>query len=312
MARRSWKKWVFGLVLVLAAGGLAAWWFLPGYLLEWGIDRERTASRLTRKTITVDDHQIAYLEGGQGETIVLVHGFGGNKDNWTRFARHLTLHARVIALDLPGFGESTYLPEASYDYPDQARRLDRFVQALGLARFHLAGNSMGGNISGRYAVLYPDKVVTLGLFNAGGVRSPKLSELEQRIAQGQPNPLIVNSPEDLDRLLAFIFVKPPYIPGFARKLLVEEGRRHHESNQRIFKEISADRFGLEPDLGRIRARTLVLWGDTDRLIDVSAVPIFAAGIPGAKTVVLKECGHAPMVERPEETAGEYLAFLKGS
>ena len=61
---------------------------------------------------------------------------------------------------------------------------------------------------------------------------------------------------------------------------------------------------------RIKAPTLVLWGDSDRVIDVSAADVYTAGIAGAKKVVLSACGHLPMIERPQETADHYLAFLR--
>jgi pimeloyl-ACP methyl ester carboxylesterase len=99
------------------------------------------------KEVTLaDGTHIAYLEGGSGEPLVLVHGFGADKDNFTRVARWLTPHYRVIAHDVVGFGESTHLPDADYRYAVQAERVRAFVQALGLARVQLGGNSMGGGI----------------------------------------------------------------------------------------------------------------------------------------------------------------------
>jgi abhydrolase domain-containing protein 6 len=67
---------------------------------------------------------------------------------------------------------------------------------------------------------------------------------------------------------------------------------------------------LEPDLPKIKAKTLVLWGANDRVTDVSAVQVFKKGIPDCSTVIMKDCGHLPMIERPEEAAGHYLEFLK--
>ncbi|MEW6112154.1 MAG: alpha/beta hydrolase, partial [Thermodesulfobacteriota bacterium] len=172
------------------------------------------------------------------------------------------------------------------------------------------GNSMGGYIAGRYAVMFPEKVITLGLFDASGVTSPEPSEMAKLLAKGEPNPLIVGSAEDFDRMLKFVFVTPPKIPGFAKKVLVDQAARHRTSNQRISKQTGAERGALEPDLPKIKARTFVLWGDQDRLVDVSCVKVFEKGLASCTTVIMKDCGHLPMMERPEEAAKHYMAFLK--
>jgi len=68
---------------------------------------------------------------------------------------------------------------------------------------------------------------------------------------------------------------------------------------------------LEPDLPKIKARTLVLWGDHDRVLDVSCVQILEKGLPNCTVVIMQDCGHLPMIERPQEASEHYLAFLKG-
>ncbi len=99
----------------------------------------------------------------------MVHGFAANKDNWTRFAKFVTPVYHVVALDLPGFGDSSCLESASYSIADQAKRLNRFADEIGLKKFYIVGNSMGGHIAGRYTVMFPETVLTLGLFDASGV-----------------------------------------------------------------------------------------------------------------------------------------------
>lgn len=106
--------------------------------LRW----EQKLSRLERKTIHVGDHDIVYLEGGQGPTMVMLHGITGDSSNWVRFARHYTDRYRVIIPDLPGFGESSRIDSASYSIPVQSERLGELMRLLGVAQFHLVGNSM--------------------------------------------------------------------------------------------------------------------------------------------------------------------------
>jgi len=99
-----------------------------------------------------------YLEGGDPSkpTLVMVHGFGADKDHWTFYAPWLTKDYRLIAPDLPGFGENDRDGELPFDVGSQAARLKDFLDALGIDRPHLGGNSMGGWIALRFAIDYPD------------------------------------------------------------------------------------------------------------------------------------------------------------
>ncbi len=304
------KKKVVVLIAAAMALAVVLYFALPSLLVKWARDSERKAAGLHEKSLRVNDHEIAYLEGGQGEPILMVHGFAGNKDNWTGFAKFITPLYHVVALDLPGFGDSTCLENASYSIADQAKRLDQFADAVGCKKFDIVGCSMGGQIAGQYTVMFPERVLTLGLFDAAGVRSPVPSELAKMLSKGEPNPLVAGSVDEFNRLSKFVFFKPPGIPSFAKKLLVEEAMKHKAQNERIFKQLLGTRGALEADLPRIKARTLVLWGDRDRVLDVSSVQVFEKGLPNCTTVIMKDCGHLSMIERPQEAAEHYLAFLK--
>src|SRR6185312_4075249 len=100
----------------------------------------------------------SYYEGGDGPTIVLLHGFASSKEVWLPVAKLLTPHFHLIIPDLPGWGESSRNADAGYDIDAQASRLDAFVQALRLQRFVLVGHSMGGAIAGVYAAGHPEHV----------------------------------------------------------------------------------------------------------------------------------------------------------
>jgi pimeloyl-ACP methyl ester carboxylesterase len=284
--------------------------FAPSYLYKRAMDGMRKDAGLTLKTVNIPDFKIVYFEGGTGEPIIMLHGFGADKDNWLRFAKYFTSGYRVIIPDLPGFGESSKPENAEYTIMAQVEQLNVLVKELKLTDFHIIGNSMGGNIAGTFAATHPEMVRTLGLFDAGGVTSPVKSEL-QLLKETGINPLIVNNVEDYDRLLAFNFYKPFPIPSFIKKVLAEKAVKASEFNQKIFKEsLEADFLALESKLGVIKAPTLIVWGDSDRVIHVSSVPVFEKKIKNARSVILKECGHLPMLEKPQETADAYQNFLK--
>jgi pimeloyl-ACP methyl ester carboxylesterase len=272
-----------------------------------GIAAERRLAGLQREETQINGERWVWLEGGTGETVVLLHGFGGDKDNWTRFAR--SLHMHVLALDLPGFGEDDRDWSKSYDIAAQSLRLAAFIEARGLAHFHLAGNSMGGHLAAIYTSQHPERVLTLGLFDAAGVASPHESELSHAVDRGE-NPLIVKSPADFDHLIDFVFAKPPFIPPPVRRHFAERAAASAVFNEKIFQDYRARPQPLEAVLPQIRQRTLVLWGDTDRVIDPSAAEVMVLALPRATKVLMKDCGHLPMLERPEETAEIYQRFVR--
>ncbi len=303
------KKITIAAVSVPVIAAAVIYFAFPGVLYRGFIGLDRCRAGLTEKSVQVDDHRIAYLEGGSGATVLLVHGFSGEKDHWTRFARHLTPSYHVIIPDVPGFGQSSKIESALYDIESQVKRLSRFMEILNLGSVNVAGNSMGGRIAGQLALDNPERVLTLALFDSSGVKPPKKSPHQLAWDKGR-NLLLVENADDYDRVMKLNFSKPIWLPGPIKKYFAEKAVRDRPFNQKVENDIRARPQELEPHLGRIRARTLILWGDDDRILDVSAVKIFEAGIKDHKTVIMKQCGHTPMLERPEEAARHYLEFLR--
>ena len=303
------KKIAAFIVLVIVAAAVLVYFVFPEVLFNMTISSMRSSAGLSKGSLKVDNHRVVFLEGGKGDPILLVHGFTADKDHWTLFSKFLTPRYRVIALDLPGFGESSRLETASYDITSQVKRLDKIVTAMGLKSFHIAGNSMGGWIAGKYAVEYPLKVLSLTLLDTGGVVSCEKSELRKLIDKGE-NPLLVDSIEGFERNMNFAFEKPPAIPWGIKRYLAKRAVLNRNFNTKIFNDIIRAGYSLESDLHRIKTRTLIIWGDKDRLIHISCVDVLLRGIKDSRAIILKECGHLPMVERAEETAGYYGEFLK--
>jgi pimeloyl-ACP methyl ester carboxylesterase len=200
--------------------------------------------------------------------------------------------------------------DSTYSIAAQVERLDKIAEALSLSSFHVAGNSMGGNISGKYAARFPEKVLSLGLFNSGGVATcPERSELSRLLEEGE-NPLLTETPEDFEAMINFAFVKPPWFPGPVKKALAKEWNQSKPFNEKVFRELFVRESFLEPDLPKMQTRTLILWGDTDRLVHVSCTEVLEKGLQNSTTVIMKDCGHVPMMERPEETSRHYIRFLQ--
>jgi len=141
------KKLIIGTfvsLIIVVCMSVIVYFAFPLKMLTFFSNLERGAAGLTEKSIQVGTHTIKYLEGGEGQNILLIHGYSRDKDNWTRFSKYLTPEYHVVAIDLPGFGRSSKIEPETYGISDQAKRVDAFVTAVGLEKFHLAGNSMGG------------------------------------------------------------------------------------------------------------------------------------------------------------------------
>jgi pimeloyl-ACP methyl ester carboxylesterase len=304
------KKLVFGFI-VIALLPAAAYFLFPEILLDLARNVERRSSDLVKREARVDDHRIVYLEGGKGETILLLHGYGSDKDNWTRFAKYLTSDYHVVIPDLAGFGESSKLSKDNYDIENQVTRIDRFTEVLKLGEFHVVGHSMGGMIAAVYGVKYPQKVLTLALMAPAGLKSPQKSEFAKQLEKGI-NPYLVGTPDEYEKLISFLFVKPPPIPASVKIALAAQKISQRAFNEKILTDLRKAHLSLEPFLPAIHAPVLIIWGDTDKILDVSCVSILEKKLKNYQTVIMKEMGHVPILERPQETAISYLYFLKNT
>lgn len=253
-----------------------------------------------------------YLEGGPetADALFLLHGFSGDKDNWPMYARYLRKNYRVIIPDLPGFGDNARDPNGDYRMDAQARWLLAFADAMGIDRFHVGGNSMGGFIALKFTLKYADRILSLALLNSAGVLGKTKSELQIATENGE-SLLTVSSPEEFDRLLKFIVYRPLPLPGFIKQPYCEDLIAHRPFLESIFWSMAEELLDkpLNDQLPAIVAPTLVIWGRQDRLIDVSCVDVLKTRIPKNRCVVFEETGHVPMLERPAKSAAVHLQFL---
>jgi pimeloyl-ACP methyl ester carboxylesterase len=297
------------LALLLGVPGLGYLFLVlaPARATRMALQMERRYSGLARKEVSLPDgvHWV-YLEGGQGEVLVLVHGFGADKDCFVRLARWLTPHYRVIVPDLPGFGESSRLPDLDYSAQAQAQRLRQFLQILDIANPHLAGNSMGGQIALAYAAAYPPEVASLWLFDPGGIWHAPAGELEQLIREHGRNPLIAKTTEEFAYTYRFVMSRPPFIPRPMLKVLAQSQINNVALAQKIFEQIVAD--SLTQKITGLTTPALIVWGERDRVIPVATAEILHSLMPRSQLIIMPDIGHMPMLERPVQCATDYLRF----
>ncbi|MEO0574905.1 MAG: alpha/beta hydrolase [Pseudomonadota bacterium] len=261
---------------------------------------------MRKASVLVDHYEWHYLDSDDGTgkpVVLLVHGYGADKESWLGYARLLTSSYRVIAPDLPGFGLSDRNVFDDYSPRSQAQRLALFCRVLNLRDLHVAGSSMGGYICSWFAIDHGHYVASLTLMNAAGVFGATASGVQQAAEAGN-NLLLIKNEQDFMNLLKLLTPKPPFMPAFMRRYAVQNYLEHGDQLDTIFWQLAEaqQQDGLQASLSDINVPTLIVWGDSDQVIDVSCVDVFDEAIGDSETLIFAGKGHIPMFEAPVQTA----------
>lgn len=286
-------------------------------LYQFLLSIERSIARLYLARLQVDEQSIEYLRGGSGEPLLLLHGFGADKDHWNRIAGNLGDHFDVIAIDLPGFGNSSHEIQHDYDVQNQVRRLKKIVDALGLTQFHLAGSSMGGYIAGNFAATYPNYIKNLWLISPLGVENSAHSEMFKAMKAGQQPWVLPRTPSEFNVLYSHLFVKKPFVPSVVLNHLGTIAEQRLALNSKIFSQIHSIEHGeptfnkpLDSVLQHYSSNVFITWGDQDRILHVSGAHGLKQVLPHAHIDIQNNVGHLPMLEQPLKTAQPFIRFCE--
>ncbi len=294
-------------VFVVTALLIAFVYLAPARAVEAALNTTRKQSGLIRKENTLPNGlRYVYLEGGQGEPLMLLHGFGGNKDTFTRVSRFLVKRYRVIIPDIIGFGESAHPFQADYSPSTQVERLRALSQALNLKSFHLGGNSMGGQIALLYTALYPAEVNSLWLLSPAGVWSVPKSDVLKEVTESGHNALIATNEKEFKEVMALGMSRPPFIPEPMLKVLAQERIQNAALEKRIFRKILDH--SVEDQISGMETPTLIMFGSRDRVIPVETANVLSKLLPNSKVVFVQNAGHVPMFEKPRQCANDYVSF----
>jgi pimeloyl-ACP methyl ester carboxylesterase len=270
------------------------------------------------KRVEINGTPINYVDVGSPglhEPVVLVHGLGGQWQNWLENIPRLAQERRVLALDLPGHG-LTPEPADGISISGYGRCVDAFCERLGLGRVALVGNSMGGFVAAEVAIQFPERVSRLALVSAAGIssadalRRPVLlvgrvaaaiatnTAARHRKLAGRPITrhssllLVARHPRLLKADLAYEgFFKGAGKPGFDHAL---RACLEYDFRDRL------------PD---VKVPTLIVWGEKDSIIPVRDANEFERLIPDSRKLVMRDTGHIPMAERPEAFNDVLTDFL---
>lgn len=314
------KRILLSTAAALALATTALYYGTPSLFTQPLLQLNRQLSGLSAKTVRITGHEVHYLDSGptepgsppgnDGLPIILLHGIFAEKDHWADFARPLTATRRVIAPDLPGFGESTRDDALPYDYAAHTRRLRELMDVWGIDKAHLAGNSMGGTIAALLAMEHPQRVASVALIGAPhGLHSPQPSRMDRLIEAGQ-RPLIAHDAAAFEAMMALVFEKRPFLPYPILHASEQNALRNAAPNARLWDAQLKDRYLLEQRLAAgLGQPVLALWGEQDRVFDISGSEALRALLPGARIERLPGIGHLPMMEAPGDTARRYTEFL---
>lgn len=306
--RLKFLAWLIALLVIVLGG---SYLLAPQWLMQANFAREAMAAHLDKHSVQAGDTRWSYYEGGDGPTIVLLHGFAADKGVWLDMAKLLTPHFHLIIPDLPGWGESSRVADASYNIDAQAARLDGFVQTLRLQRFVLVGHSTGGAIAGVYASEHPEHVAELALVDATGLKAtPNTFDREVRAGK---DPFAFDDRAGFKRALTLVFEKPPALPGRFVDVLVKRNQQDHAFIEHTFNELKqpSQYLAVQNRLGQLSMPVLGLWCHDDKVIDVSALDSLRNGLTAASAIsasTISGCNHMPMLEKPEQTAQILTGF----
>lgn len=265
--------------------------FLPHILSKYYSQKTFKNLDLEVKNIRLDDTTFEYVEGQTGEPMVFVHGFQSSKSYWVPYFKKLHNKYKIVAMDLPGHGNSTRPEKQKYDLQSLSASLEKFIEKKDLKNFHLVGTSMGGGIATIYAYNNQDKVKSLILINPLGIDQKKKSDLQVLMEKGK-NLLFPNNLKEFDEMAIFITGKPLNLSNYFKKYALSQMVKNYIFFKKAFKELLTETKPLDSILPRIETKTLILIGEKDRIIHPASYEYFVNLMPNAKAVRFKNGNHA--------------------
>ena len=275
----------------------------------------------TLRDITTDKGSLRYHEAGEGPVLLLLHGSGPGVTGWRNFRGNLAFfaeHFRCLVLEFPGFGVSDDF--GGHPMLDAQSAVPAFVDALGLDRVDIIGNSMGGGVGINFAINHPDrigKLVTIGGIGTN-IYSPGPSEGIRLLQEFTEDPTRARLVDWLNSMV--------YDPALVTETLIEErwelatdpetlasarrmyGKAAFAAMTKMMR--NAD-FPLPwAIMHKVKAPTLLTWGRDDRVspLDMSLIPMRT--IPNAELHVFPNCGHWVMIEQKQAFEATVMSFLQ--
>ena len=315
-------RWFLGALVVIAAVLVGGFFYLNQPDIPRSVLEAKYATPPSQFVVLPDGARAHYRERGprDAQVLVLLHGSNASLFTWEPWSKALSDRFRVVSVDLPGHGLTGAVPNHDYSQKGMSEFVNEFVDKIGLSKFALGGNSMGGGVAAYYAETHPDRLTQLILVDAGGmpVKQGDHIPLAFKLA-GQPwaRPILLHiTPRSLvteglnDAIVRKSVLDDAMVDkywDFARM----EGTREATA-ERFSMGWGSDRNYIKDHIREITMPTLILWGEEDHLIPVAAGREFNEAIPHSKLIIYPATGHIPMEEVAAQSAADVRAFLSAS
>lgn len=243
--------------------------------------------------------------------LVLIHGFSHSLETWDAWAEDLSRDYRVIRFDLPGHGLTGAREDGAYSVADTVTQVSALLDAAAPERFVLGGSSLGGLVSWRYAADHPDRVEGLVLVSPGGF--PIHGVTDEPAPIPLPVRLYLNTAPEVGVRAATrsLYADPSKVTD-AQVARIRDMMMAPGVQDALLRRLEL--FTLpdpQPDLARVTAPSLLLWGAADVMVPAAHAARFEAAMPDARVVILENAGHMPMEEAPEDSILVVRNFLAG-
>jgi pimeloyl-ACP methyl ester carboxylesterase len=268
--------------------------------------------------VRVQDRWMNIVDLGSGPAVLFIHGLSGCWQNWLEQLPLFARDHRVIAVDLPGFGQSE-MPAEEISISGYADAIDELMTELGLEEARIVGNSMGGFIGAELAIQHPQRVERLVLVAAAGlsiesIRTDRKTGLRHRAENivffslghiASRSHQVALRPRLRHALLMLVAAHPQKLPGpLAAQQVLGSGKPGFSDALEAMC-----RYPLRDRLEKIACPTLIVWGDKDLLVPVKDAAIFEQLIADSRKIIYEDTGHVSMMERPERFNSDVKAFL---
>lgn len=268
---------------------------------------------LTDQTMTLPDGaQLQYWAGGEGPTVLLLHGFGAEAIwQWHHQVKALIKDHRVLVPNLLWFGRSTS-PNRDFSLEHQATAVVQFLDQLGEERVDVAGISYGGMVLYMIGAAYPERVGKAVILDSPGLAYSR-EDYDALLARFEVSDLsrllVPESTADVQRLIDLAYFKPPVTPEFARKQVLTTLYRDHGPERALLLETAVDSMDellLRTD--ELAAETLLIWGAEDPVFPLELGHRLSKRL-GARLEVIEKAKHAPNIEHPARVNALLTEFL---
>ena len=276
--------------LLIVASALAViagigFWVRPVSYFAEAIYAQEFFTGIENQSTLVEGYRVHYLAEGpaDGPVVVLVHGLGGEAEDWRMLAPYLVKAGfRVYLPDLPGYGRSEWPAGFSYSMHDEAEAVVGFLDALGLKQVDLGGWSMGGWIVQLVAARHPERVRRLMLFDAAGIYEEPAWDTRL---------FTPTTPAELDQLEALLMPHPSKIPGFVTRDIIRISDGHAWVIQRAVASMLTGQDVTDNLLPGLRMPVLIIWGAEDKVTPLHQGEKIHQLVPQSQLEVFPGCGH---------------------